>query len=449
VRQVLYAVVALGTVTLIGSRRLARDRLEDALDEAATLAEEIEARDARLELMLAASGTGFWEWDIATGELVWSDAIFAQHGLAPGGDPPPFEAYLQMLHPDDRAGFQRAIAEALADERPFDTEFRIVWSDGSIHWTRGSARVFRDQDGQPVRMLGTGQDITERRRIEDERDELLAEERRAAEFREAFIDVISHELRTPVTTILGAAQILARSERARDGSPRDSLLDDIHLEAERLHRLVEDLLVLTRAERGRLVIDAEPLAVQRLVERVVAGIGPELPTIDITVDVPVGLPIVSGEATYVEQVLRNLLGNAAKYSPAGTAVTVQATRQGDGVALRVLDSGPGIPEGSETRLFDLFYRSPELARVVAGSGIGLFVCKSLVEAMGGRIWAARRPQGGAEFGFSLRILHGDDEEPHDLDHVASPWASGADDSVVSTRPEAPAATEEAPISRPG
>jgi two-component system sensor histidine kinase KdpD len=245
--------------------------------------------------------------------------------------------------------------------------------------------------------------------VADQRDELLLQERRAAEFREAFVDVISHELRTPVTTILGAAQILARSERPRDGSPRDSLLDDIHLEAERLHRLVEDLLVLTRAERGRLVVDAEPLAIERLLTRVVSGVAPELSTIAIATDLPAGLPIVSGEATYVEQVLRNLLGNAAKYSPPGTPVTVTAANDGDAVAIRVLDAGPGIPAGSETRLFELFYRAPEQARVVAGSGIGLFVCKSLVEAMGGRMWAAQRPEGGAEFGFTLRVLEGDDE----------------------------------------
>ncbi len=124
VRQVLYAVIALGTVTLIGSRRASRDRLEDALDEAAVLAEEIEGRDDRLELMLSASGTGFWEWDVETGELVWSDAIFEQHGLSPGGDAPDFPTYLQMLHPDDRGPFQAAIGEALAGERTFDLEFR-------------------------------------------------------------------------------------------------------------------------------------------------------------------------------------------------------------------------------------------------------------------------------------------------------------------------------------
>ncbi len=408
-RQGLFAIVAIGTVVLVGSRRASRDRLADALDEAAALAEEVAGRDDRLELMLAASGTGFWEWDLVSNDLVWSDAIFEQHGLELAESPPDFVTYLETIHPDDREAFQAGIAAAIAGQRAFDMEVRILWPDGSTHWTRGSGRVFRDADGQAVRMLGTGQDVTERRRIEDQRDQFALEERRAGEFREAFIDVISHELRTPVTTILGAAQILARASGAGEGSERDSLLVDIHLEAERLHRLVEDLLILTRAERGRLVVEAEPLAVERLLERVVANIGRELPTIDVTLDLDGALPIVAGESTYVEQVLRNLLGNAAKYSPPGTPVVVAAAPAEDSVEIRVLDSGPGIPEGSEARLFELFYRSPEHAKLVAGSGIGLYVCASLVEAMGGRIWATSRPSGGAEFGFTLRVLEGDDD----------------------------------------
>jgi K+-sensing histidine kinase KdpD len=435
VRQLQYSVVAIGTVTLIGSRRASRDRLEDALDEASALAEAIEARDDRLELMLAASGFGFWEWDMVSNQLLWSDTIFEQHGLPPGGPSPDFGTYLELIHEDDRATFQSAIAAAVAGDRPFEIEMRVLWPDGSIHWTRGSGRVFHDEDGRPVRMLGTGEDITERRRIEDERDSLLAEERRAAEFREAFIDVISHELRTPVTTILGAAQILARAEREeREPSPRDSLLDDIHLEAERLHRLVEDLLVLTRSERGRMVIDLEPLAIKRLIERVVAGIGPELPTIDVTVQLETNLPIVSGEPSYVEQVLRNLLGNAAKYASGGTHVTVDARRVGDTVAVRVLDEGPGIPVGVEGRLFELFYRAPEQARLVAGSGIGLFVCARLVDAMGGRIWATNRATGGAEFGFTLRVLEGDEEALDNEPAEAVADAPGADVAVAPAAP---------------
>src|SRR4029079_15359438 len=98
---------------------------------------------------------------------------------------------------------------------------------GSIHWTHGAGRVIRDDAGQRLMMLGTGQDITERRRIEEQRDELLIEERRAGEFREAFIDVISHELRTPITTILGLTQILARPGRVDDIEARSALLQDV------------------------------------------------------------------------------------------------------------------------------------------------------------------------------------------------------------------------------
>ena len=220
--------------------------------------------------------------------------------------------------------------------------------------------------------------------------------------------MISHELRTPITTILGLTQILARPGRTDDLESRAGLLEDVRAESERLHRLVEDLLVLSRAERGRLVIDAEPIQPRRLLERVVAHESPELPSIQIELRLDPDLPVVAGDATYVEQIVRNLLGNAAKYTPAGSHVVVDGRRSGSVIEIRVSDDGPGVPEDSLPRIFDLFYRDPDSARSVAGSGIGLFVCRSLAEAMGGRMWVLRRAEGGSEFGFTLRVLEPDD-----------------------------------------
>lgn len=408
-REVFYVVVGTATVLVVGSRGASHDRSADALADTSTLAQALEARDQRLELVLAASGTGIWEWDVTSGELEWSEAIFRQHGLDPAGTPPDFETYLQTIHPDDRAAFRDAITEVVAQGGPFDLEFRIVWPDGSVHWTHGSGRVFRDRAGRAVRMVGTGQDITARRRLEEERDRLVDEERRADEFREAFVDVISHELRTPITTILGLAQILARPGRQDDPVARDALLADVRAESERLHRLIEDLLVLSRVEHGRLIVETEPIEPRRLIERIVTWAAAEHPDIVIGLEVGRHLPVVAGDATYVEQIVRNLLDNAAKYSPVGTAVTVSAHTDLDAVVFRVMDEGPGISEASTQRLFDLFYRDPELARTASGSGIGLFVCASLVHAMGGRIWALRRPEGGAEFGFTLRVFDSDDD----------------------------------------
>lgn len=412
VRQLLYLVVASGTALLIASRRASRDRLVDALDEVRSLAEEIEGRDERLEFMLAASGTGFWEWDVSTGRLEWSEAIFHQHGMEPADAAPSFDAYLDTIHPDDRDAFKSAVAATVETGEALDHEFRIVWPDGSIHWTYGAGRLQRDEAGRPARLLGTGQDVTDRHRMVEERDRLLGDERRAREFREAFVDVISHELRTPITTILGLTEILARRGRTDDEDSRMALLDDVRSESERLHRLVEDLLVLSRVEHGRLVVEAEPLQPRRLLERIIAQEAPDLPSITVESRLDHDLPIVAGESTYVEQIVRNLLGNAAKYSPAGTTVVVAARREGNAVEVRVLDAGPGIPKASLSRIFDLFYRDPDSARTVSGSGIGLFVCASLVEAMGGRIWALPRPEGGSEFGFTLRALEGD---PADAD----------------------------------
>ena len=115
------------------------------------------------------------------------------------------------------------------------------------------------------------------------------------------------------------------------------------------------------------------------------------------------------EQTYVEQVLRNMLGNAAKYGPAGGRVQVVCETHPDEAVVRVLDDGPGFPADDADRLFEPFYRSPSFARQVSGSGIGLFVCARLIEAMGGRIWAVPRPEGGAEFGFALRLVESPDD----------------------------------------
>src|SRR4029079_1102134 len=324
--QALYIVTAVATVLLVASRRASRDRLADALDEVSTLAEEIEGRDARLQLMLSASGTGFWEWDIETGALTWSDESSRQHAFEPGVAAPEFTVYLDTIHPDDRGAFESAVGSTMEPGGPdtFELDFRVVWPDGAIHWTHGAGRLFRDEDGRPVRMIGMGQDITERRRILEDRDRLPDAERRAGAFREAFVDVISHELRTPITTIMGLAQILARPGRADDETSRMALLEDVRSEAERLHRLVEDLLVLSRVERGRLEVEAEPIEPRRLLDRIVSHEARELPTIEVETVLEPDLPIVAGESTYVEQIVRNLLNNAAKYTPIGSPAVASA-----------------------------------------------------------------------------------------------------------------------------
>jgi PAS domain S-box-containing protein len=235
----------------------------------------------------------------------------------------------------------------------------------------------------------------------------VTEQRQRQIVRDTFIGVLSHELRTPVTTIYAGAKVLARPGDLPADTRRE-IFDDIVLEAERLHRLVEDVVAMTRFQDEGGDVGAEPVLLQRLLPSVVASERARWPGVEFEVDVQAGLPTVTADPTYVEQVVRNLLSNAAKYSGMGSTVLARVAADDGGVAVRILDDGPGFPDEEAERLFDLFFRSAGTARSAAGAGIGLFVCARLIRAMGGRIWARNRPEGGAEFGFSLRVMSEND-----------------------------------------
>lgn len=237
-------------------------------------------------------------------------------------------------------------------------------------------------------------------------DDLAAryeEEQRTHQFREAFIAVIGHELRTPITTLFGMSHRLQDRFGTLPEETVREYLKDMADEADRLRRLAEDLLVLSRAEGGRLVVDTEALIIGHTLRRAVEREHARAPGHSLTLDAPAGLPLVLGEEVYVEQVVHNYISNAVKYSPAGTEVRIVASDEDDGIAVRVIDAGQGLGDESPEQLFELFYRAPDAVRKASGAGIGLFVCRELIKAMNGRVWAANAepPGTGAEFGLWL------------------------------------------------
>jgi PAS domain S-box-containing protein len=232
----------------------------------------------------------------------------------------------------------------------------------------------------------------------------ISEARQRQAVRDTFIGVLSHELRTPVTTIYAGSKVLARDSTSFNEDVRRSLFNDIHGEAERLHRLIEDVIALTRFGEEESEIGDEPVLLQRILPGVIRSEETRWPGVTFSLRLHAGLPTVSADATYVEQVVRNLLSNAAKYAGPAAGVEVVVESAGSEVLVRILDDGPGFPEDESDRLFDLYYRSPSTSGVASGAGIGLFVCARLIRAMGGRIWATPRPDGGAEFGFSLPVM---------------------------------------------
>lgn len=236
----------------------------------------------------------------------------------------------------------------------------------------------------------------------------ITREREAETARDRFLEILSHELRTPVTAIYGGSKVLARwitDARATE------LVHDIGEEADRLYRLVEDLIVLTRAERGAIDVSLEPVRLEWVAQRVVEGFRSGAPSLSFDLVVHGHTGPVMADETYVEQLLRNLLSNAVKYGSAGGSIEVEITHGDRETVVRVLDRGAGIDASEARRLFEIDYRSPLTQGLAHGSGIGLFVARWLAEGMRGRIWAAPRDGGGSEFGFALRTVDADDVVP--------------------------------------
>jgi signal transduction histidine kinase len=280
----------------------------------------------------------------------------------------------------------------------------------------------------------------------------VAELQEREEVREAFVGVLSHELRTPVTTIYGMANLLVRTP---DRPDRAAIGEDIREESDRLYRIVEDLLVLSRAERGALSIAPEPVLVQRLIPAIAADLGRRFPNVPFAFDIPDEMPPVAGEEGPLRQVLGNLLTNAAKYG-GGTPVRLTARQRGERAEFVVEDGGSGIDPDDADRLFELFYRSPRTARKAAGTGIGLYVVRQLVEAMGGRVHAGRSAAGGAAFtvevGVYARRLDqgvdadrpGADQPARRVGHAAAaarpPATPGGPEGMAPSQPNAPRTT---------
>jgi signal transduction histidine kinase len=217
--------------------------------------------------------------------------------------------------------------------------------------------------------------------------------------------MLSHELRTPVTSIYGGSQVLRRP--GLSDASRAEILEGVIEESERLARLVENLLVIAKVERSAELGEREPMLVRPIVSRVVAAARREHPEGTILVNDSPHLPTVIGDEGALELVLRNLVSNAIKYGSADGSVTVATDVENECVCVRVLDTGPGLQVDDPSRLFDLFYRVDAAKRTATGAGIGLYVSRALVRAMGGDIWATDRPEGGAEFGFALPAIDRD------------------------------------------
>lgn len=286
-----------------------------------------------------------------------------------------------------------------------------VRKDGTTFWAHVVMTPVYDVAGNLRGFAKVTRDITERKQAEDERNRLYEAEQQArtsaqeaVRVRDAFLSVASHELKNPLTVVLGQAHLLQR-RATQEGrfSERDlRALTMISDQAQRLNALITALLDISRIESGQLTIEREPLDLCAVTRRVVAAVQPSLTQHTLVCIIPDTPLMVEGDTLRLEQVFTNLVGNAIKYSPYGGEITVQVTQQENCIAVAIRDQGIGIPQEALPHLFQRFYRAPNaVGHRVTGTGIGLYVVKELVTLHGGTITVASSEGEGSTFTIHL------------------------------------------------
>ena len=356
----------------------------------------------RLAEVEALSGIGSWEWDIATNDVTWSEQLCRVYGVDASPRPITFEDFIARVHPDDREEVQATVRRALASHGSFETEHRAVHPDGSVHIVFGRGHVLLDKDDRPIRMLGSGQDVTLLRAAHEER---AAEERRRAadQARDDALALIAHDLRSPLAVVLGYIQLLDRQAAggAVDIEKLRPYLGRIDAAVRQMTSLLDDLLTDAAAEDA-----AEPLALtsvdlvaplREIAEQHDANSSQHAVVADLP-DPPV---IAEVNLPKLERALHNLLLNAVKYSPDGGTITLALETDADAIRIRVADEGMGIPADDLPRIFERFHRGANVLDRSSGLGLGLISVRRAVDAHGGTVEVTSVEGQGTTFTLEL------------------------------------------------
>lgn len=412
----------IGTITDIDHQK----QIEAALRE----------RESQLQFVLDSSKIGEWGLDLKTPSRVTRrsllhDQIFGYEALLPEWN---YETFLNHVHPDDRATIELKFQQTLSTYEDLDFECRITRADGDPAWIAVRGSIYRDIQGQPTRLVGIVTDITDRRQVEAEREQLLQREQTAREnaeqanrIKDEFLAVLSHELRSPLNPILGWAKLL--QTREFDSAVLKKAVETIERNARLQAQLIEDLLDVSRILQGKVSFNTIPINLVTVIESSIETVrlASEAKMIEIQTTFDASIGQVLGDPNRLQQVVWNLLSNAVKFTPEGGRVEVKLEQVQEGhdsrqrgkeaktvtsplhpsIQLTVSDTGKGISPDFLPHVFDYFRQADsKTTRKFGGLGLGLAIVRYLVELHGGTVWAESLGEGqGATFVVRLPLLN--------------------------------------------
>jgi PAS domain S-box-containing protein len=419
--MLLQTFLGVAAVSALAAAAEARHRREREA-ELSALNDELEARvrrrtgdleraQERLKEAQQVAHVGSWEWDVAADRVWWSDEMYRTFGLDPAAFEASYESFLSCVYPDDRDSVHEHVGDALRSREPFAFEHRITRPDGEMRWVSARGDVIHDEAGQPLRMRGTAQDVTEQRQAEEARHALkIAETARlkaeeANRMKDQFLATLSHELRTPLHAVIGWSHMLVRGAVSDDR--RQRALELIYRNALIQNQMISDLLDVSRITTGAFSLERGLLDLPAVLESAIETVRPKADEKQIALNAEIDAAAwVNGDARRLAQVAGNLLINAIKFTPAGGAVTLRLARTPSGAELQVEDTGPGISPAFLPHVFDRFRQADEsVTREHGGLGLGLAIVRHIVELHGGRVDARNRTGSpGAVFTVTLPAL---------------------------------------------
>jgi PAS domain S-box-containing protein len=398
-------------------RRVVEDLRREA-GERERAQEALAASESRLREAQRVARLGSWEWDMGTNAIWWSDELVSIYGLEPGAVPVTYDAFLEHVHPEDRPHVRRVVEAAYRNKRPFSFEHRIVRPDGTVLSLLGHGRVEVDRDGRPVRMLGTGQDITDEKRAQEERSHLLLEKeaRRQAEesnrLKDEFLATLSHELRTPLNAIVGWANLLR--EGNLDAATTARAVETISRNAQIQSRLISDILDISRMIAGQLDFKLQMVGLRSVIEGALDTMRPAAQASGIQLEARLDPEerAVLGSPDRLQQVVWNVLSNAIKFTSQGGRVQISLAHEPGFAVIRVEDDGIGIDPDFLPHVFERFrQKNPSTSRKHGGLGLGLAIARHIVEYHGGTITAQNRDGRGAAFTVRLPLAESASPSP--------------------------------------
>lgn len=361
------------------------------------------------EVLLAESqrlaGIGSFALDVAAGQLTWTDQQFRNFGFepAPAIDR---ERVITRIHPADIARHEAVVRRGVETGEPFELDYRVVLPDGAVRHLHTIGQPVADANGRVAKVVGTSQDVTERRRLEEQLRAQYDQLKQIDVLKSTFVNSVTHELRTPLASIVGFAEFLEDGTGGPVSARQREFVAQILRGAARLEHLLNDLLDFARIEAGTFSLRKQPAELSELVRKVIESLRPqaEVTGLSLVSRTPDGPLRLSLDIQRIGQVLTNLLDNAIKFSPRGGIISVTSLRRDDTVRCEVRDYGPGIAEEDVPRLFQRFSQLEAGAQLGHGTGLGLSICKALVEAHGGVIGVESLPGFGCTFWFELPLL---------------------------------------------